>query len=114
MTYISDGDDVEHTLFDKGIRVRDSNIYAPFKRRIFKSNDGIDIVPVESGDSGTFYFKDRDGNLGQTVRLEVLGEQREIRKNTEAVNIYLKSNSLVSCSVVQRIFPHMFTSLCPS
>lgn len=100
LTYISDGDDEEHTLIDKGIQVRDSYIYLPFKRRFSKYNDGVDINPVESRDSGTFYFKDLDGNLAETVRLKVYGEQKEIRKNTEAVNIYIKSNSLVSCSVI--------------
>lgn len=92
LTYIPDGDDEEHTLVDKGVKVRDSYIYVPFKRRFSKYSDGIDITPVERRDSGTFYFKDPDGNLAETVRLEVLGEQKEIRKNTEAVNIYIKSN----------------------
>lgn len=114
LTYISDGDDEEHTLVDKGIKVRDSYVYVPFKRRFSKYDDGVEINPVESGDSGTFYFKDTNGNLAETVVLEVLGEQKEIRKTTEAVNIYIKFNSLVSCSVIQSIFPHMFTSLCPS
>lgn len=88
VTYISDGDDEEHTLVDKGIQVRDSYSYAPFKRRLSKHDDGIDIVPVESRDGGTFYFKDPNGNLAQTVILEVFGEQKEIKKNAEAVNIY--------------------------
>lgn len=93
LTYISDGDDEEHTLVDKGIQVRDSYIYVPFKRRFSKYDDGVDIDPVESRDSGTFYFKDPNGNLAETVRLEVIGEQKEIGKSREAVNIYLKSNT---------------------
>lgn len=113
LTYISDGDDEEHTLVDKGIQVRDSYIYVPFKGRFSMHDDGIDILPVEERDRGTFYFKDPDGNLAETVTLEVLGEQKEIRKHKEAVNIYLKSNSLVSRSVVQWLCPYMFTSLCP-
>ncbi|XP_003970429.2 uncharacterized protein [Takifugu rubripes] len=73
LTYISDEDDEEHTLVDKGIQVRDSYIHVPFKRRFSKYDDGINISPVESGHSGTYYFKDPDGNLAETVRLEVFG-----------------------------------------
>lgn len=111
MTYISHEDGEEHTLVDKGIQVRDSYIYAPFRRRFSVYDGGMDILPVESG---TFYLKDPDGNLAETISLDVIGEQKEIGKSREAVNIYIKFNSLVSCSVIQRLFPHMFTSLCPS
>lgn len=78
LTYIPGGDDEEHTLVKNGIEVGDS--YVPFKRRFSKYNNGVDINSVERGDSGTFYFKDPDGNLAEIVRLEVVGEQKESRK----------------------------------
>lgn len=110
LTYISDGDDEEHTLVDKGIQVRDSYIHVPFKRRFSKYDDGININPVESGHSGTYYFKDPDGNLAETVRLEVYGEQKEIGKSREAVNIYIKSNSFLALS--SRVSSHICLHPC--
>lgn len=49
----------------------------PFARRITLLRDGIEIYPVESIDSGTFEFRDPQGNLAQTVQVEVVyGEQQ--------------------------------------
>lgn len=80
VTYTPDGDSEEHTLIDNGVTVRQSLIYLPLKRRFSKLDDSFEIYNVERRDSGYFYFKDQDGNLAQTVRLEVLyGEQNKIR-----------------------------------
>lgn len=81
LTFTLEEDDEEHTLIDNGIQVRGDIFYLPFKRRFSKYDDGIDIHPVERRDSGTFYFKDSDGNLAEIIKLEVLyGEQNKIRK----------------------------------
>ncbi|XP_041800145.1 uncharacterized protein LOC121611590 [Chelmon rostratus] len=45
-----------------------------FARRITLLRDGIEIYPVESIDSGTFEFRDPQGNLAQTVQVEVVYE----------------------------------------
>lgn len=78
MTYVPDGDVSEHTVVQNGVAIKDYYIYVPFTRRFSKWDDGIELVRVRTEDSGDFYFKDRGGNLVQTVRLEVsAGEQNK-------------------------------------
>lgn len=71
LTYTADQDNEEHKLIDKGIQVRENDIYLVFKGRFSKFDDGIEIYPVERRDSGTFYFKDNDDNVAEIVKLEV-------------------------------------------
>lgn len=79
VTYIQDGDSEEHTLIDNGITVRQS-YDSPWKGRFYKLDDSLEISNVKRSDTGYFYFKDQDGNLAQTVRLEILyGEHKKIR-----------------------------------
>lgn len=80
VTYTPDGDSEEHTLIDNGVTVSVNVIYLPLERRFSKLDNSIEIYPAQRRDSGYFYFKDQDGNLAQTVRLDVLyGEQNQIR-----------------------------------
>ncbi|KAM4555817.1 uncharacterized protein PAE49_014768 [Odontesthes bonariensis] len=45
-----------------------------FFRRISAWEDGIEIYPVERRDSGTFEFRDQNGNLAMAVNLNLLPE----------------------------------------
>ncbi|XP_059202103.1 uncharacterized protein LOC131981704 [Centropristis striata] len=46
-----------------------------FKKRLQIYDDGITIDPVRHGDSGTFEFRDQQGNLAQIVKLVVEEEK---------------------------------------
>lgn len=48
-----------------------------FTGRILVVHNGIEIDPVESTDSGTFEFRDSQGNLAQTVHVEVKHGERQ-------------------------------------
>ncbi|XP_059202102.1 uncharacterized protein LOC131981703 [Centropristis striata] len=51
-----------------------------FLSRLQLENGGIKINPVESGDSGTFKFKDQQGNLAQIVEVVV---EEDVNKDVE-------------------------------
>lgn len=80
VTYIQDGDDKEYTLIENGITMEQNIINSPLKGSFYMVDQRIEISPGDTTDTGYFYVKDQNGNLAQTVRLEVLdGEQSNIR-----------------------------------
>jgi len=61
--------DEEHEVIRDGKLVREDFW---FFRRIFDSEHGIEIDPVERRDSGTLEFRDQDGNLALAVILNLI------------------------------------------
>ncbi|XP_035983244.1 uncharacterized protein LOC105939834 isoform X2 [Fundulus heteroclitus] len=49
-----------------------------FSERITIQSYGIEIYPVESTDSGTFEFRDQQGNLALSVQVEVIHESHHL------------------------------------
>lgn len=111
VTYTRDGESKEYTLIDNGITVKQNVMYFPFKKRFYELKDSFEIHPLEKKDTGTFYFKDQDGNLAQVVRLEVVrGEHKHIRAKQRNIRVSFIVTHLC-CSAFQGTFLRMFTSL---
>lgn len=75
VTYYVDGETEGHTLINNGTSLENTDTNMPFKKRFSKLDNSFEIDPVESTDSGYFYFRDQDGNLAETVRLQVLDSE---------------------------------------
>lgn len=77
--------EMEHiTLMKEGYLVREGyrrSSHTYFTGRIQVVRDDIEIYPVESTDSGTFEFRDPQGNLAQTVQVKVQHGEQQHRKN---------------------------------
>ncbi|XP_054453644.1 uncharacterized protein LOC129090139 [Anoplopoma fimbria] len=70
--FSSEEEEENQTLMHAGHLRTDNYWYSgPFKGRLFNSDDGLEIDPVESTDSGTYYFRDEQGNLAQTTQVLV-------------------------------------------
>lgn len=88
--FTPEGEKEQQTLMEAGNLITgDDWMVGPahyFVGRILLVYNGIKIDPVEITDSGTFEFRDSQGNLAQTVQVEVNhGERQHIfsygRKN---------------------------------
>lgn len=66
----------EHLTIEGNVVTEDEEIPKNFHRRIQLMSNGIKIDPVKNTDSGTFEFRDADGNLAQTVLVEVEAGER--------------------------------------
>ncbi|XP_019222001.1 uncharacterized protein LOC100694395 isoform X2 [Oreochromis niloticus] len=70
MTFTPEGKMEPKTLMDGSLIIKDNH----FSGRIRAVIDGIVIDPAEIGDSGTFEFRDPEGNLILSAQLEVIPE----------------------------------------
>lgn len=78
VTFIREGESEEDVLIRKGNLVYQMHsVRSPFTGRFEALSEGISIAPLRRGDSGTFEFKDQDGNLAQRVQLEVMQGERK-------------------------------------
>lgn len=75
VTYYADGETEGHKLINNGTLVESTDPNMPFKKRFSNLKKRFEIYPVESTDSGYFYFRDQDGNLAESVRLQVLDSE---------------------------------------
>ncbi|XP_040903429.1 uncharacterized protein LOC121188011 [Toxotes jaculatrix] len=75
LAFTPEGKTVNEILMD-GQDVESGRLLRPgrFNGRIELLQNGLEINPVESTDSGTFSFRDQHGNLVFTVKVEVMSE----------------------------------------
>lgn len=79
------------TLMDGSLIIKDNH----FSGRIRAVIDGIVIDPAEIGDSGTFEFRDPEGNLILSAQLEVIpGKQQSISPHRVEVLTNINPHSL--------------------
>ncbi|XP_049441368.1 uncharacterized protein LOC125894172 isoform X1 [Epinephelus fuscoguttatus] len=73
VTFTPEGEMKHYTLMKAGLLVEDEMDSMPwtFTRRILVVQDGIEIDPVESTDSGTYEFRDPQGHLALTAQVVV-------------------------------------------
>ncbi|XP_033488369.2 uncharacterized protein LOC117260523 isoform X1 [Epinephelus lanceolatus] len=73
VTFTPEGEMKHYTLMKAGLLVEDEMDSMPwtFTRRILVVQDGIEIDPVESTDSGTFEFRDPQGHLALIAQVVV-------------------------------------------
>lgn len=78
VTFTREGESEEDVLIREGNLVYQMHsVLSPFTGRFEAYSEGISIAPLRRGDSGTFEFKDQDGNLAQRVQLEVMQGERQ-------------------------------------
>lgn len=73
VTFTRNGESEEDVFIREGNPVyRPYSALSPFPGRFEAFSEGVSIAPLRRSDSGTFKFKDQDGNLAQRVQLEVM------------------------------------------